>query len=127
MLTMNHGSVRMVGRYRPNSRLSANANTWPHAYGRATMMQMTKANAELCDRVIRAIGCNTDPLDALNALADALGFQLSLITCQYCRAEAARAFTQVIPNVLAHANEVASECAAACGDAVDRPHAHLSH
>jgi len=89
------------------------------------MTQMTKANRELCDRVIHAIGCNTDPLDALNALADALGFQLSLITCPHCRAEAARSFTQVIPDILTHANELASEYATAHG--TEMPSVHVCH
>ena len=91
------------------------------------MTRMTKANEALCDRVIQALGRNTDPCDALNALADALGYQLSLIVCPDCRAEAARSFTQIIPALLAHANKVASECAAACGDKADRPHTHVTH
>ena len=88
---------------------------------------MTSVNHELCDRIIYAIGRDTDPLDALNALADALGFQLSLIACPDCRAEAARSFAQIIPNILEHANEVAADYAAKQGDAADRPHTHLTH
>jgi hypothetical protein len=87
----------------------------------------TKANHKLCDRVIRALGRDTDPLDALNALADALGFQLSLIVCADCRAEAARAFTQVIPTLLEHANELAAEYAMVRDDVGNHPHTHLSH
>jgi hypothetical protein len=89
------------------------------------MTQMMKVNHELCDRVIRAIGRDTSPLEALNALADALGFQLSLMTCPDCRAEAARAFTQIIPTLLEHANELAADYAA--HGAADQPHAHLTH
>ena len=91
------------------------------------MAQTMAVNHKLCDRIIRAIGRDTDPLDVLNALADALGFQLSIIACPHCRAEAARMFTEIIPNVLAHANELAADYAVALGDEADRPHTHLSH
>jgi hypothetical protein len=56
------------------------------------MAQAMTVNHKLCDRVIRALGRHTDPLDALNALADGLGYQLSRMTCPHCRAEAARLF-----------------------------------
>jgi hypothetical protein len=86
-----------------------------------------KTSDKLCDRVIHAIGRNTDPLDALNALADALGYQLSLIVCPDCRAQAARAFGECIPKLLQHADEAAAEYAMVRGDAGGHPHAHLSH
>ena len=73
------------------------------------MTQTMAVNHKLCDRVIRALGRHTDPLDALNALADGLGYQLSRMTCPHCRAEAARMFAQSIPNILAHANELAAD------------------
>jgi hypothetical protein len=85
---------------------------------------MSNVNHKLCDRVIRALGRHTDPLDALNVLADALGFQLSVIACPNCRAEAARMFAQSIPNILAHANELAADYAAA---GAETPSVHVCH
>jgi hypothetical protein len=86
--------------------------------------QMTKANEALCDRVIRALGRNTDPCDALNALADALGYELSIIACADCRAQAARSFTEIIPALLAHANTLANEYALEHGAEVPSVHTH---
>jgi hypothetical protein len=88
------------------------------------MAQTMAVNHKLCDRIIRAIGRDTDPLDVLNALADALGFQLSVIACPHRRAEAARMFTQNIPNILAHANALAADYAAA---GAETPSVHMCH
>ena len=89
-------------------------------------MKTMKVNDELCDRVIHAIGRDTDPLAALNALADALGFQLSLLTCPDCRKQAAHAFTQIIPDILEHANALAADYAAA-GAQERSVQAHMCH
>jgi hypothetical protein len=97
--------------------------------GRMTTMKAqmkTDVADELCDRVIRALG-DAEPRDALNALLDALGYNLSTIICADCRAEAARAFTQAIPAVVEHANELAIEYAAMRSpehDADTRAHVH---
>jgi hypothetical protein len=94
------------------------------------MTQMTKAN-KLADRIM-AIICTAEPTEVFEALADCYAFKMSQVECPDCRKQAAHALTEAIPHMLAHANKLAADYAAACGDAADgderaQRHTHVTH
>jgi hypothetical protein len=94
------------------------------------MAQMAKAN-KLADRILELV-LSAEPAAVFEALADAYAFKMSQLECPDCRKQAARVLIEAVPHMLAHANELASEYAAAFGDdahvdAGHRAHTHLTH